>query len=81
MFLLFNTIINSKAQDNFTTIIAERISFGKEYVVLTLDEKIPDLNKFSHLLITGSELSASAGSKCDEKIISVINTFKILSQI
>ncbi|HPR17672.1 MAG TPA: gamma-glutamyl-gamma-aminobutyrate hydrolase family protein [Candidatus Cloacimonadota bacterium] len=75
MILIYNTIIDAKARDNFTQNIALRITFGKEFQVLTLKERIPDLRQFSHLLITGSELSAALGSEWDAKIISVTEAF------
>jgi GMP synthase-like glutamine amidotransferase len=75
MLLIFNTIIDPKARDNFTNVIAPCITLGNEYSVFTLKESIPELKTFSHLLITGSELSASQGSEWDDKIISVINFF------
>ncbi len=75
MFLIFNTIIDIKARDNFTNVIAPRITFENKYSVLSLEDGIPDITDFTHLLVTGSELSASQGSEWDEKIISVINSF------
>ena len=75
MLLIFNTIIDDKARQYFSNVIAGRISFGKDFRLITLNDPAPDLHEFSHLLITGSELSASAGSKWDEKIISVIAAF------
>ncbi|MDO9578743.1 MAG: gamma-glutamyl-gamma-aminobutyrate hydrolase family protein [Candidatus Cloacimonadales bacterium] len=72
MLLIFNTIIDAKARDNFTNIIADRITFGHKYEVIALPDDLPDFGKYSHLLITGSELSAAKGSKWDEKIIGVI---------
>jgi len=75
MILIYNTIIDAKARDNFTQNIALRITFGKKFQVLTLKEKVPDLRQFSHLLITGSELSAALGSEWDAKIISVTEAF------
>jgi len=75
MILVFNTIIDTNARQYFTNIISERITFGRGFEVLTLEDDIPDLGKFKHLLITGSELSASQGSEWDEKIISVIDSF------
>jgi len=75
MFLIFNTIIDIKARDNFTNVIAPRITFENKYSVLSLEDEIPDITDFTHLLVTGSELSASQGSEWDEKIISVINSF------
>lgn len=75
MILIFNTIIERKARDNFTNIIVPRVTFGRNYFVIMLEDRLTELSQFSHLLITGSELSAADGSEWDEKIISVINTF------
>ncbi len=43
MFLIFNTIIDIKARDNFTNVIAPRIIFGHKYKVIALEDKIPDI--------------------------------------
>jgi len=75
MVFIFNTIIDTKAKDNFTQVITRRITFGKKYSVITLEESIPDLDKVTHLLISGSELSAAKESEWDEKIISLIHSF------
>jgi GMP synthase-like glutamine amidotransferase len=75
MILIFNTIIDPKAKENFTNTIAKRITLGKQYKVIHVEEEIPDLTKYTHLLISGSELSASGGSDWDEKIILVIKNF------
>ena len=75
MILIFNTIINSIARDNFTHVIAPLITFGRKYQVITLDDELPELSQFNRLLITGSELSASQGSEWDEIIISIIKYF------
>jgi GMP synthase (glutamine-hydrolysing) len=75
MLLIFNTIIDEKARRNFTEHIAERITFGYEYDVITLEDDLPDFSKYSQLLLSGSELSASKGSKWDAKIMEVIRIF------
>ncbi len=75
MILIYNTIINEKARNNFTANIAARITFGKPFNVLHLQDDLPELKQFSHLILTGSELSASQGSAWDKKIITVIKSF------
>jgi len=75
MILIFNTIIDGKARDYFTGKIASRITFGRKFQVMYLEDDLPREKDFSHLMLTGSELSAATGSKWDEKIISVIKQF------
>jgi len=75
MLLMFNTIKAETPRDYFDNTIAERITFGKEYKIIHLDDELPELADFSHLLLTGSELSASQGSKWDQKIMGVIQHF------
>jgi len=75
MILIFNTIVNEKARDHFSNTIAYRITFGKPYRIIFLEDELPDPKEFSHLLISGSELSAAMGSEWDDKIISVIRSF------
>jgi len=73
--LIFNTILEQKAKEYFTNTLAERITFGEQYSVFHLDEDVPILSKFTHLILSGSELSAAQGSEWDEKIMSVIRHF------
>lgn len=75
MLLIFNTILDAKPRDIFDNTIVDRITFGMSYEILHLNDEIPSSDKFTHLLLTGSELSASSGSEWDNKIISVINSF------
>lgn len=75
MLLIFNTIKAETPRDYFDNTIAERISFGRVYKIIHLDDESLELEKFSHLLLTGSELSASQGSEWDQKIISIIKHF------
>ncbi|KQC10296.1 MAG: hypothetical protein APR54_03210 [Candidatus Cloacimonas sp. SDB] len=75
MILIFNTIIDGKARDYFTGRIAPRITSGRTFQIMYLEDDLPKAEEFSHLLITGSELSAATGSKWDEKIITVIKLF------
>ncbi|MCF7792857.1 MAG: gamma-glutamyl-gamma-aminobutyrate hydrolase family protein [Candidatus Cloacimonetes bacterium] len=75
MILILNTIIDQKARDHFTNVIAERITFGRSYFVMTLEDNINLVSEFSHLLLSGSELSASNGSEWDGKIFTVIEHF------
>lgn len=75
MILIFNSILDPKARDNFSDVIAPRITFGKAFRILKLSDKINNLSAFSHLLLSGSELSAANGSSWDDKIISLIHEF------
>lgn len=75
MLLIFNTIKAETPRDYFDNTIAERITSGHEYKIIHLDDNLPELAVFSHLLLTGSELSASQGSEWDEKIMGLIRHF------
>jgi len=75
MLLIFNTIKAETPRDYFDNTIAVRVTFGRNYEIMHLNDEVPDLASFSHLLLTGSELSASQGSEWDDKIISVIKHF------
>lgn len=73
--LIFNTIIDEKSSRYFSDVIARRISFGIKYQITTLGDPLPDSAEFTHLLLTGSELSAAEGSKWDEQIFFMIKKF------
>jgi GMP synthase (glutamine-hydrolysing) len=75
MILIFNTILAEKARTYFTQTIAPRITLGRPYQVVHLEEDIPLRSKFTHLILSGSELSAAKGSAWDDKIIAVIRSF------
>jgi len=75
MLLILNTIKAEEPRDYFDNTIAERITFGHNYKIIHLDDELPDFTQFSHLLLTGSELSASQGSEWDQKIMDVIRFF------
>ena len=83
MLLAFNTIITEKYKIGFDEKILPLIMEGFPYEIVHLgDEKLNDFkkeeivfSKYSHLLITGSSLSASQGSEFDEIIIKVIQYF------
>jgi len=75
MILIFNTIIDLRARDHFSRVIADRITGGKPFKIIYLSDKNPDPLEYTHLIISGSELSAADGSEWDDKIISVIRSF------
>jgi GMP synthase (glutamine-hydrolysing) len=77
MLLILNLIVDRKPRDYFNEVISKRI-FGDmeiEFQVDYLKEQDLDLSGFSHLLLTGSELSASKENGIDEKLYNVINHF------
>ena len=83
MLLAFNTIITEKYKISFDEKTLPLIMDVFPYEIVHLgDEKLNDFienekifSKYSHLLITGSSLSASQGSEFDEIIIKVIQYF------
>ncbi len=76
MLLILNTIVDSKASDRFDGLI-RNIYEDKKYDIKHLKD-LPvkqDLSKYTHLLLSGSELSASKGSEYDNDIIALISDF------
>ncbi len=77
--LAFNTILTEKYKKDFDKDVIEKITKGFPYKILHLENEIEKnfnyLSRFSHLLITGSSLSAAAGSEFDEIIFRVIRSF------
>ena len=83
MLLAFNTIITEKYKVGFDEKTLPFIMDGFPYRIVHLnDNKLDDFiennnifSQYSHLLVTGSSLSASQGSEFDEIIIKVIQYF------
>ena len=83
MLLAFNTIITEKYKIGFDEKTLPLIMYGFPYEIVHLnDEKLNNFrvnervfSKYSHLLVTGSSLSASQGSEFDDIIIKVIQYF------
>lgn len=75
MLLIYNTIENLKARFHFDMIASERIFKGEKFDIIHLNESKGDLEKYTHLLLTGSELSASKGSPYDKSIYDLIEHF------
>jgi len=75
MLLIFNTIVSDEAREYFDKIACERLFPGVEYDTIYLDSQPKDLKNYSHLLLSGSELSASQGSEYDAGIFRVIERF------
>ena len=75
MILFYNTIIDTIARDNFDNNIIPLIGKSRKYEIIHVTNDFPITNKYTHLILTGSELSASAGSKWDEKIMNLITLF------
>ena len=75
MLFIYNTIVDVGARGYFDVIAKERLFDGVDMRILHLEDAIPELGGFSHLLLTGSELSASQGSEYDESIFEVIDHF------
>lgn len=77
MLLIYNTIIDQAAQKAFEENIDLQLKKKYDYDFVHVSEEIPNLEKYTHLLLSGSELSASSGSEWDEKIIKLIKAFAL----
>ncbi|MBC8214464.1 MAG: gamma-glutamyl-gamma-aminobutyrate hydrolase family protein [Candidatus Marinimicrobia bacterium] len=83
MLLAFNTNISEKYKQSFDDHTLPIITNGFPYEVIRLGDSVLDsfetnqiiFSKYSHLLISGSALSAASGSEFDEDIIKVIKYF------
>ena len=75
MLFIYNTIVGGGASRHFDLIAKERLFAGVDMRILHIGDGIPDLDEYSHLLLTGSELSANQGSEYDESIFEVIDHF------
>ncbi|MEA1973874.1 MAG: gamma-glutamyl-gamma-aminobutyrate hydrolase family protein, partial [Candidatus Cloacimonadota bacterium] len=83
MILIFNANLSKKSVKNFDVKIAPFITKNRKYETIYIDDKkgilfskSPNLmKKYTHLLITGSALSASQGSEYDQIFINIINYF------
>lgn len=75
MLLILNTIIDQKARQHFNRLAAEHIFKNTRHQIVHVQniDFVPE--NYSHLLLTGSELSAAAGSEYDEDIFAVIRQF------
>jgi len=75
MLLIYNTIVSDDGREYFDKIAKERLFPGIEYDTIYLNSQPKDIQNYSHLLLTGSELSASQGSEYDAGILQVIGDF------
>ncbi len=77
MLLIYNLIIGEKPKQYFDDVIANRITsnLNIQYEILHLEGQIPKLDNFTHLLLTGSELSASKKNENDDYINFIISHF------
>ncbi len=77
MLLILNLILDKKARDSFDEKIISRIvnRLNISYKVDYLETSGLDLTDFTHLLLTGSELSASKKNDIDDKLYLVIDHF------
>mgnify|MGYP003973884111 CR=1 FL=1 len=77
MLLILNLIVDEQARKYFDEELAKRIigDTDVEYKIDYLGKPDLDLSEFTHLLITGSELSASQENDIDERLYSVIEHF------
>ncbi len=75
MLLIYNTIQDEQGRLYFDRIVRERLFPEFELEIVYLKDKIASPDKYSHLLLTGSELSASQGSEYDVYIFEVIEHF------
>ena len=75
MLLIYNTIKALEPRKYFDKIARTRLFPDQEYETIYLDDKSVEFQMFTHLLLTGSELSASQGSEYDEEIFETIYSF------
>ncbi|MCF7911577.1 MAG: gamma-glutamyl-gamma-aminobutyrate hydrolase family protein [Candidatus Cloacimonetes bacterium] len=75
MLLIYNTIHATEPRDYFDQIAQTRLFPDSKFATIYLGSKLADCQKYTHLLLTGSELSASQGSKYDTGILAVIAEF------
>lgn len=77
MLLVLNTIIDITARNHFDRVVLPRImsNIDTTYHIVHLGENNPDFDKYSHLLLTGSELSAAINNSCDQQIYQIIKAF------
>ena len=75
MLLIYNTIKALEPRKYFDKIARTRLFHDQEYETIYLDDKLVEFQMFTHLLLTGSELSASQGSEYDEEIFETIYSF------
>jgi len=75
MLLIYNTILSGEGKDYFDKIARSRLFPGIEFDTIYLNSLPVDVQNYSHLLLTGSELSASQGSEYDREIFETIYSF------
>jgi GMP synthase-like glutamine amidotransferase len=83
MLLAFNTIITEKYKGQFDNLTLPKITKSFPYEVIHLNDPILEtfsadetiFSKYTHLLVSGSSLSASQGSVYDKIIIKIIQYF------
>lgn len=77
LLLVLNTIKEIDARNHFDQIVIPRITASTKipFHFLHLGESNPDLDIYTHLLLTGSELSASRENPEDKQIYKIINNF------
>lgn len=75
MLLIYNTIKSCKARDYFDQLARTRLFPEIEYTTIHLGDIPTKHESYTHLLLTGSELSASIGSEYDADIFGVISQF------
>jgi GMP synthase (glutamine-hydrolysing) len=75
MLLIYNTIQSLEPRNYFDQIAQTRLFPGCDFTTIHLGEIPTDYQQYTHLLLTGSELSASQGSEFDAAIFAVIAEF------
>ncbi len=77
MILVLNLITTEEPRIEFGFETIPRIlrKYGKGYFVVNLNElhKVKDISGFTHLILSGSGLSASRKNDVDEEIYRIIN--------
>ena len=75
MILVLNTITTKEDSQRIDSLLRDEIYTGIRTEMMYLKDEISDLERYSHLVISGSSLSSVGGSEWDEKIYQVIEHF------
>lgn len=75
MVLVLNTITTEEGRQRFDSLFRDKTNLDKKIDIHYLTDEIEDLEKYSHLVISGSSLSAVDGSDWEIKIFKVLDHF------
>jgi len=75
MLLILNTIMTEEGRQRFDALVREKLFPESKTTIRYLNDKFDDLENFTHLIVSGSSLSAVEGSNWDNKIYSILDHF------